>query len=297
MSDEVIRPMRPGMLGADSPEALRVRQRRYRRNRIATWGTLGLTAVALMPLGSILWYVVRRGLPGLNLAFFTHTPAPVGEAGGGMANAIAGTLLIVGMACLMAVPAGLLAGVFLASGRFRRAAHWVRFAADVATGIPSIVIGIFVYSIVVVLMGGLSAVAGAVALAILMLPTVARSTEEMVRLVPGTMGDGALALGAPSWYATVSVIVPAAAKGIVTGTMLAVARAAGETAPLLFTAGVNEFWNVSPAEPTDTLPVRIFRYATSPYAEWHQQAWTGALVLILMVLSLNIIARAWAARR
>lgn len=275
----------------------RLRRRRYRSDRLMTGVAVGLTVLALLPLGSILWYVLRRGLPGLSLTFLTRLPAPVGEPGGGMVNAIAGTLMMVGLACLMAIPVGLLAGIFLASNRYPRAAQWVRFAADVATGIPSIVIGIFVYSIVVVLMGSLSALAGAIALALIMLPTVSRTTEEMLRLVPGTLGEGALALGAPPWYAQISVILPAALKGIVTGTMLAIARAAGETAPLLFTAGVNEYWNLSPRQPTDSLPVRIFRYATSPYAEWHQQAWTGALVLILLVLGMNAAARAWAGRR
>jgi phosphate transport system permease protein len=250
------------------------------------------TAVALVLLGSVLYYVAARGIGGLDLAFFTELPLPVGESGGGMANALVGTLTLVGLASLMGIPLGVLAGVYLAElGRSSRFATAVRFSADVLSGIPSITIGIFVYSLVVVRTRQFSALAGGLALAIIMLPTVTRTTEELLRLVPDALREAALGLGVPRWRATLSVVLRTAAPGVATGVMLAVARVAGETAPLLFTAFNNRFWAHGVAEPIASLPVQIYTYAVSPYEDWHRQAWAAALVLVLLILLLNILAR------
>jgi len=247
--------------------------------------------IALVPLGSVLYYVTVRGIGGVNLDFFTELPKPVGEAGGGMANAIVGTLKLVLLACVFGIPPGVLAGVYLAEFGDSRFGKWVRFSADVMSGVPSITIGIFVYSLVVLTTKQFSAFAGGVALAILMLPTVTRTTEELLKLVPESLREAALGLGIPKWRATLRVMLRTAAPGIATGVMLAVARVAGETAPLLFTAFNNRFWSNGFNEPTASLPVNIYTYAVSPYEEWHRQAWAAALVLLLMVLILNISAR------
>jgi phosphate transport system permease protein len=249
------------------------------------------TVLALIPLGAILIWVAAKGLQGLNLAFFTGLPKPVGEPGGGMGNAIVGTLELVGLACLFAIPVGVLGGVYLAELGRGRFGHAVRFAADVLTGVPSIVVGIFVYTLLVVTMKRFSALAGGVALAVIMLPVVIRTTEELVRLVPDGLREAALALGVPRWRATVKVVLRTAAPGIATGVMLAVARAAGETAPLLFTAFNNRFWSDGLTQPIASLPVQIFTYAVAPYEDWHRQAWAGALTLVLLVLLLNLGAR------
>lgn len=267
----------------------------YRRRRVldavARAACLLATALAVVPLVSLLVYVVQRGAGGLSWSFFTELPGPVGEAGGGMANALAGSALLVALACAVGVPVGVMAGVYLAefgNGRFGRA---VRFSADVLSGVPSIAVGIFVYTLIVLTMRRFSALAGGVALGILMLPTVTRTTEELVRLVPDTLREAALALGVPKWRATLRVVLRTAAPGIATGLMLAVARVAGETAPLLFTAFNNRFWSLSLDKPIGSLPVQIFTYAIAPYESWHQQAWAAALVLVGMVLVLNIAAR------
>ncbi len=253
--------------------------------------------VALVPLASLLWLVVSRGAGGLSWSFFVHRPTPVGEPGGGVGNAIAGTLYLVGLACLIGLPLGIGAGVFLAEqgdGRFGRA---VRFTAEVLAGVPSIVIGIVAYGLIVVPMRRFSAIAGAFALAVLMLPTLARATEELVRLVPGTLREASLALGVPEWKTSLRIVLRTALGGIVTAVLLAVARAAGETAPLLFTALNNQYWNTRPDQPTASLTVQIYNYAISPYDEWHQKAWTAALVLLLLVGVLNLTARALARGR
>jgi len=247
--------------------------------------------IALVPLGSVLYYVTARGIGGINLDFFTELPKPVGESGGGMANAIVGTLKLVFLACAFGIPPGVLAGVYLAEfgdGRFGKV---VRFSADVMSGVPSITVGIFVYALVVLTTKQFSALAGGIALGILMLPTVTRTTEELLKLVPESLREAALGLGLPKWRATLRVMLRTAAPGIATGVMLAVARVAGETAPLLFTAFNNRFWSSGLGEPTASLPVNIYTYAVSPYEEWHRQAWAAALVLLLMVLLLNISAR------
>ncbi len=247
--------------------------------------------LALIPLLSVLYFVVARGIGGLSLSFFTNLPKPVGEPGGGMANAIVGTLVLVALACIVGIPFGILAGIYLAEFGDNRFGQAVRFGADVMAGIPSIVAGMFVYSLMVVTMKRFSALAGGVALAILMLPTVARATEELVRLVPQALREAAFALGVPRWRATIRVVLRTAAPGVVTVVMLGLARAAGETAPLLFTAFNNRYWQTRLDQPIASLPVQIFTYAISPYEEWHRQAWTGALVLVSLVLALNLSAR------
>lgn len=253
-------------------------------------------ALVILPLGLIIMHLLVKGLSGLSIEFFTNMPKPVGELGGGMANAIVGTLIIVGLGALLAIPLGIAAGVYLAEFGRNRFAMLVRYTTDLLSGVPSIVIGVAAYGLVVVPMGRFSAIAGGVALAILMLPTVIRSTEEMVRLVPQSYRHAALALGAPRWKVTQQVVLPAARAGIVTASMLAVARAAGETAPLLFTALGNRFWSLKLDEPMATLPVFIFDYARAPYDDWNRQAWTGALVLVLLVTVISAALRLTARR-
>jgi len=260
-------------------------------DRLARAACLVATLLALVPLFSVLGFIAVRGAGGISLDFFRELPRPVGEPGGGMAHALWGSLEIVGVACLFAVPSGVLAGIQLAEFSGTRFVRAVRFAADVMAGVPSIVVGLFVYAVVVVPSGGFSALAGSLALALLMLPTIARSTEELVRLVPESLREAALGLGVPKWRATVHVVLRTALPGVVTGIMLAVARAMGETAPLLFTALNNRDWAGGLREPTASLPVNIYTYAVSPYPEWHEQAWAAALVLVTLVLCLSIGAR------
>jgi phosphate transport system permease protein len=249
------------------------------------------TLVALVPLASVLWYVVSRGIGGINLDFFTELPKPVGEDGGGMGNALVGTLKLVGLAGLFGIPPGVLAGIYLAEFGSSKFGQAVRFCADVMSGVPSITVGIFVYSLVVVTTKQFSAIAGGIALAILMLPMVTRTTEELLKLVPESLREAALGLGVPKWRATLRIMLRTAAPGIAVGIMLSVARVAGETAPLLFTAFNNRFWSNGVGEPTASLPVNIYTNAVSPYEDWHRQAWAAALVLLMTVLLLNITAR------
>jgi phosphate transport system permease protein len=260
-------------------------------DRVLRVACLTATLIALVPLASVLWFVVSRGASGLSWAFLTGVPKPVGEPGGGMAHAIVGSLQIVGLACVIGIPAGVLAGVHLSEFGGTRLGRFVRFSADVMAGVPSITVGLFVYVLVVRSMHRFSAVAGAIALAILMLPTITRATEELLRLVPESLREAALGLGVPKWRATVRVMLRTAAPGIATGVMLAVARAMGESAPLLFTSLNNRSWAASPLEPTASLPVNIYTYAVSPYPDWHRQAWAAALVLVTLVLCLNVAAR------
>jgi phosphate transport system permease protein len=265
-------------------------RRRYTDRLVRGLCVLG-TLVALIPLASVLYYVLVRGIGGINLDFFTELPKPVGESGGGMGNAVIGTLKLVGLACAFGIPPGVLAGVYLAefgNSQFGRA---VRFAADVMSGVPSITVGLFVYSLLVVTMKHFSAVAGGVSLAILMLPMVTRTTEELLKLVPESLREAALGLGVPKWRATLRIMLRTALPGIAVGIMLSVARVAGETAPLLFTAFNNRFWSTGVDEPTASLSVNIYTNAVSPYEDWHRQAWAAALVLLITVLILNISAR------
>jgi phosphate transport system permease protein len=247
--------------------------------------------VALIPLVLILFYVIKEGAGALNLAFFTQMPKPVGESGGGMANAIAGTLILIGIASLFAVPVGCLCGIHLSEYPRTKFSSAVRFAADVMNGVPSIVIGIFAYGIVVLPVKRFSAIAGGVALGLLMIPIVIRTTEELLRLVPSGLREGALALGATRSRAVFGVIVPAALPGILTGILVALARVAGETAPLLFTSFNNRFWSTNLGQPIASLTVQVFTYAISPYDDWHRQAWAGAFLLVMIILVLSIIAR------
>ena len=253
-------------------------------------------ALVVLPLGLIVWHLLSKGISKLSIGFFTRMPTPVGEAGGGMANAIVGTLIVVGTGAIIAVPLGIAAGVYLAEFGRNRFAGLVRYTTDLLSGVPSIVVGVAAYGLVVVPMGRFSGLAGGVALAILMLPTIIRSTEEMVHLVPQSYRHAALALGAPRWKVIQQVVLPAARAGIVTAGMLAVARAAGETAPLLFTALGNRFWSVKLDQPIATLPVFIFDYARAPYDDWNRQAWTGALVLVLLVTLISAMLRLTARR-
>jgi len=252
--------------------------------------------LALIPLGFILFYVVGHGLTALNLEFFTHMPKPVGETGGGMANAITGTLILVTLAAILAVPIGVVSGIYLSEYRSSRLASTVRFSADLLNGVPSIVVGLFAYSMAVLPFQRFSALAGGLALGIMMLPIIVRTSEELLNLVPGALRDGALALGATRARAVFTVILPAALPGILTGVLVAVARVAGETAPLLFTAFNNHFWSTRLDQPIASLTVQVYTYAISPYDDWHRQAWAGATVLIGAILLFSLAARAMTRR-
>ena len=252
--------------------------------------------IALVPLALILFYVVSKGASSLSLSFFTQMPKPVGEAGGGMANAIVGSLMVVGLGAVFAIPLGVMSGVYAAEYAGSRFAAMARFAADTLNGVPSIVIGVFVYGIAVLPFRRFSALAGGLALGIMMIPLIMRTTEELLRLVPSALREGALALGATRARAVFTVVVPAALPGIMTGILLALARIAGETAPLLFTAFNNRFFSTDVAQPISTLTVQVYTYAISPYEDWHRQAWAGALVLVAIVLSCSLLARLATAR-
>ena len=248
-------------------------------------GIAVLTVIlVLLPLGAIFAYLVYKGIGSINLAFLTQTPKPVGEPGGGMANAIVGSMTILAIASLMGVPLGIGAGIYLAEYGRNRYGDIVRFVSDVLNGVPSIVIGIVAYAIVVLRQKHFSALAGGVALAIMMVPTIARTTEQMLLLVPQAIREAAYGIGVSRWRTTLSITLRTATSGVITGVMLAFARVAGETAPLLFTAFGNQFWNWKMDQPTAALPLQIFTYAISPFDEWHRQAWAGALVLIVLIV-------------
>jgi phosphate transport system permease protein len=259
-------------------------------------GVAMLTVVlVLAPLVAIFGYLMYRGIGSINWAFLTQTPKPVGETGGGMANAIVGSIFILGIASLIGVPFGVGAGVYLAEFGRNRFGSAIRFTADVLNGVPSIVIGIVGWSILV--RGhGFSALAGGVALAIMMVPTISRTTEEMLLLVPTAMREAAYGLGIPRWRTTLSITLRTATSGVITGIMLAFARIAGETAPLLFTAFGNTFWNWKATQPTAALPLQIYVYANSPYDDWHRQAWAGSFVLIVLIVT-AVAAMRYAVRR
>lgn len=266
-----------------------------RTRHLISGGMIGLTylsaVLATLPLLLILWHLLKKGASSLSLAFFTNMPQPVGEAGGGMANAIVGTLTLIGIACVIGLPIGIGAGIYLAEKRTTPIAHSVRFLSDVLNGLPSIVMGIFAWELLVRPAGHFSALAGGTALGAMMIPLVTRTTEEMLRVVPTSLREAALALGYPRWRTSISIVLRTALAGIATGALVAVARIAGETAPLLFTAFGNQFWSTALREPIAALPLQIFAYAISPYDEWHAQAWAGALVLISMVLVISLAAR------
>ncbi len=248
-------------------------------------------AVALVPLFFVFAYVLQKGFSSLNWDFFTKMPKPVGEPGGGMANAMLGTVYLIGIASAVAVPVGVIAGVYLSEYGKKKFASLVRFTADVLNGVPSIVIGIFAYGLAVLPVKHFSALAGGLALGFMMVPIITRTTEELLNLVPGSLREGSLALGATRARAAFSVMVPAALPGIMTGILVALARIAGETAPLLFTAFNNRFFSTRLDQPISSLPVQVYTYAVSPYDDWHRQAWAGALVLVAFVFTFSVLAR------
>jgi phosphate transport system permease protein len=266
-------------------EMLNVSLSRRVTDHMMTFLSVLAMIMVIAPLFAIFGYLVYRGIGSLDLNLLTKMPKPVGEVGGGMANAIAGSALILGIASLLGVPAGIGAGIYLAEyGRGGRFGSVVRFTSDVLNGVPSIVIGIVAYAIVVIRQKHFSALAGGVALAIMMIPTITRTTEEMLLLVPTQIREAAFGLGISQWRTTLSITLRTALSGVITGVMLAFARVAGETAPLLFTTLGNQYWSLNLNEPTAALPLQIFTYANSPFDEWHRQAWAGALVLIVMIV-------------
>jgi phosphate transport system permease protein len=270
--------------------------RRRVTDHVMTGVAVLMVVLVLVPLFAIFAYLIYRGVGSINWAFLTQTPKPVGEAGGGMANAIVGSVFILALASILGVPLGVGAGIYLAEYGHNRLGDVIRFTADVLNGVPSIVIGIVAYSIVVLYQKHFSALAGGVALAIMMIPTITRTTEEMLLLVPRALREAAYGLGIPRWRTTLSITLRTATSGVLTGIMLAFARVAGETAPLLFTAFGNQFWNLRVDQPTAALPLQIFNYAISPYDEWHRQAWAGALVLIVLIVT-AVAAVRFAVRR
>src|SRR3984885_7641333 len=253
-------------------------------NHLATVAAVGSTILVMAPLIAIFFYLLFKGASSLNFAFFTQVPKPVGELGGGMANSILGSGILLAIASLMGVPIGIAVGIYIAEfGRNKRLANMARFTADVLNGVPSIVMGITIYTLLVA-GRGFSALSGGVALGIMMIPTITRTTEEMLLMVPLNVREAALGLGVPNWRSVLSITLRTASPGVITGCMLAFARVAGETAPLLFTAFGNQFWSTSVNQPIAALPLQIFVYALSPYDDWHRLAWAGALVLIVLIV-------------
>jgi phosphate transport system permease protein len=281
------------MTAATRPRPVRRGNRRRRgiTNGIMVALTYAAAAIATLPLVLILFHLAKLGGGALSVDFFTKIPKPVGETGGGLANGIVGTLELIGIAALVGLPIGVGAGLYLAEKKTTRLANSVRFLSDVLNGLPSIVMGIFAWQLLVRPIGHFSALAGGVALGVMMIPLVTRTTEEMIRVVPNSLREAALALGYQRWRTSLAVVLRTALPGIVTGALVAVARVAGETAPLLFTAFGNQFWSTALRSPIAALPLQIFTYAISPYDEWHALAWAGALVLIGIVLIISIAAR------
>jgi phosphate transport system permease protein len=274
----------PDMQAAPSPRVPDISLRRRVTDHAMTGLAILTVIIVLAPLVAIFGDLVYKGASSLNWAFFTQTPKPVGVSGGGMANAIVGSVLILGIASIIGVPFGVGAGIYLAEYGRNRLGSTIRFTADVLNGVPSIVMGIVAWAIVVIYQKHFSAVAGGVALAIMMVPTICRTTEEMLLLVPRSLREAAYGLGVPRWRTTLSITLRTATSGVITGIMLAFARIAGETAPLLFTTLGNQYWNLQPNQPTAALPLQIFVYANSPYDDWHRQAWAGSLVLIILIV-------------
>jgi phosphate transport system permease protein len=266
--------------------------RRILADRVFKGGVILFSALALVPLLLILIYITRNGISAISWDFLTSLPRPVGEAGGGISNAVVGTAILVALACVVAVPLGIGTGIFLSENRKGRLPSVVRLLADVLQGVPSIVIGIVAYAWIVLTMGRFSAVSGGVALGIMMLPVVIKATEETLKLIPDTLREASLALGVPYHRTVLKVVLPAGLGGIMTGILIGVARIAGETAPLLFTAFGSPYMDVNIFKPIASLPLVIFNYATSPYPEWHSLAWGASFVLVVLVLGLNLIAKA-----
>ncbi|HEX2788040.1 MAG TPA: phosphate ABC transporter permease PstA [Ignavibacteria bacterium] len=267
-----------------------LRYRKTKSNLILILCVL-MAIITIVPLLYIFFYTTASGFKFLSLDFITEMPKPVGETGGGMYNAIVGTLILIGISSVIGIPIGILAGIYVAEYSGGLFSNIIKFVTDVLSGIPSIVIGIFAYTIVVMPMGGFSALSGGIALGIIMIPTVIRITEEMLKLVPQSIREASLALGISRWKTTLNIVLKTAMSGIITGILLAIARIAGETAPLLFTAFGNQFFSTSLDEPIASLPIQIYNYAKSPYTDWHEQAWAGALILILLVFVINLIVR------
>ena len=266
-------------------------------NAVMSAVTLSCALAAVVPLIFLLGFLVWKGASSVNWAFLTQLPKPVGETGGGMANAIVGSAKLLLLAALFGVPLGLLGGIYLSEFAGWAVPFFVRYAADLLASVPSIVIGIFAYAVVVLPMHHFSALAGGFALGVMLLPIVVRNTEEFLRAVPVSLREGSLALGSGHWKMIVSVVIPAGLQGIVTGILLALARVAGETAPLLFTAFSNRFWASGWNQPVASLPVMIYTYAISPYDDWHRQAWAAGLVLLGLVLFVNVLSRLVLARK
>jgi phosphate transport system permease protein len=264
---------------------------RNRKNAFMQALACGCALLVVAPLGLLFYHLLHSGIGAVNWDFFTKLPKPVGEAGGGMANAIVGTFVLLGNASLIGVPVGVLGGVYLSEYGSSKPNWWIRFGADVLNGVPSIIWGMVVYALVVLPMKGFSAWAGGIVLGLMMIPLIMRTTEEVLQLVPNGYREAALALGIAQWRTIVQIVVRTALKGIVTGVLLALARVAGETAPLLFTAFGNRFWNHNLSDPIAALPLQIFSYAISPYEDWHRQAWAGALVLLLLITVINVSVR------
>jgi phosphate transport system permease protein len=264
---------------------------RKSKNALMQATTFACALLVIAPLALIFYHLLKSGLGSVNWDFFTKLPKPVGETGGGMANAIVGTFILLGIASLVGVPIGVFGGVHLSEYGSSRLNWWIRFAADVLNGVPSIIWGMVVYVLVVVPMRSFSAWAGGIVLGMMMIPLIMRTTEEVLQLVPNGYREAALALGIAQWRTIVQIVVRTALKGIVTGVLLALARVAGETAPLLFTALGNRFWARHLNEPIAALPLQIFEYAKSPYDDWHRQAWAGALVLLLLITVINVSVR------
>ena len=267
----------------------------YYKRKLTSLLMMSLTSIAVLvaviPLVLIFYYTISKGVAYLNLDFFIHMPKPVGESGGGMANAIVGTLILIGIGGAIGIPVGVMTGTYLSEFGNNKFGFVVRFLTDVLSGVPSIVVGVVAYTMVVLPMKHFSAIAGGVALGILMIPTITRTTEEMIRLVPHSLREAGLALGIPKWKTTLLIILKTAWKGIATGVLLGLSRAAGETAPLLFTALGNRFWSTKIGQPIASLTVYIYDYAKSPFEDWNQQAWTAALVLILLISVLSLLFR------
>ena len=270
---------------------------RKTKDRLMTLCMWGAALLMLVPLGLIFFHIVKMGISSISLDFFTSIPKPTGEQGGGMANGMAGSAILIGMASLIGVPVGIFGAIYLTEYGRGPFATAIRFAADILSGIPSIITGMVVYGLMVVPMKGFSAIAGSVALALIMIPIVLRTTEEQLKMVPNTLREASLALGVPMWRTSLKVTLGSAMKGVMTGILLAVARVAGETAPLLFTALGNQFWSKSLAQPIAAMPLQIFSFAIAPYEDWHKLAWAGALVLVSIMFTLSLAARYVQSRR
>ena len=264
---------------------------RIGKSRIFEWVVILLAFLITLPLLAIIYFIVKEGITSINWNFLTNIPKPVGEIGGGIANALLGSLIIISVAAAMAIPVGILCGIYLHENEKSRLAYWSRLSVDILQGVPSIVIGIVIYFWVVKPSGSFSAFSGSVALAIMMLPIVIRSTEETLRLIPPSLKEAGLALGLPYYKVMLKVIVPCGFSGILSGVMLAIARITGETAPLLFTAFGNPYLNTNLSQPMQSLPLLIFNYATSPYDEWHNLAWGASLILLIWILVLNLTTK------